>query len=95
MIERHIPFRIQPGQADAFERFFVDRYRPTMSTHAGYVRAELLRVADDPTQFEMILRWRDAEAATGWRTSETHVALQPALAELASGGEVAVYDVVA
>ena len=94
MIERHIPFTVHDGQGGAFERFFAERYRPAMSRSPGFVRVDLLREADDPTRYLMLMRWRDAEAATGWRTSAEHLALQPELNALSSMGEIRVHVVV-
>lgn len=95
MIERHITFAVAADQAAAFERFFADDYRPAMAASPGFVRVELLREADDPRHYVMTMRWRDAEAATGWRTSPVHVALQPALTALSAMGQIRVHDVVA
>lgn len=94
MIERHITFNVNAGRADDFERFFADRYQPPMSESPGFVRVELLREADSDTRYQMVLRWQDAEAATGWRISPVHQALQPDLNALVSTGEIAVYDVI-
>jgi heme-degrading monooxygenase HmoA len=94
MIERHIPFIVHAGQGAALERFFDERYRPAMSRSPGFVRVDLLRESDDPTRYLMTMRWRDAEAATGWRTSAEHLALQPELNALCSMGEVRVHVVV-
>ena len=94
MIERHITFNVRPGMNTDFERFFADRYRPAMSASPGFVRLELLREADDQTRYQMMLRFQDAETATGWRTSPVHVALQPALAALFSTNEIQGYEVI-
>jgi quinol monooxygenase YgiN len=94
MIERHITFRVPAASADAFERFFDEAYRPAMARAPGYVRVELLREIDDPTRYQMALRFTDPGAAAGWRTSETHQALQPALNALHEGSDVVGYDVV-
>lgn len=94
MIERHIPFAVEAGQGEAFERFFAAAYRPAMSRSPGFVRSEILREADDPTRYLMTMRWSDAEAATSWRVSPEHQALQPALRALATMGEIKVHAVV-
>lgn len=94
MIERHITFNVHPGMIYDFERFFADRYRPAMSESPGFVRVELLREADSQTRYQMMLRFRDAEAAAGWRTSPVHQTLQPALAALFSTNEIQGYDVI-
>ena len=95
MIERHITFNVHPGRGADFERFFADRYRPAMAQSPGFVRVELLREAEDRSRYQMVLRWQDTEAATGWRVSPVHQALQPDLAALFSTNEIEVYDVVA
>ena len=95
MIERHITFNVHEDKAGEFERFFADRYRPTMATSPGYLKADLLREAERPTRYQMVLRFEDADAAAGWRTSEVHQALQPALQALFDGNEIQTYDVIA
>lgn len=95
MIERHITFKVPATNAAAFERFFDEAYRPAMAEAPGYVRVELLREIEQPTRYQMSLRFSDPEAAVGWRTSEVHQALQPALNALHDGSEVVGYDVIA
>jgi heme-degrading monooxygenase HmoA len=95
MIERHITFSVLPDKGEAFERFFVDKYAPAMAQAPGFVRVELLREMDEPLHYQMVLRWADRDAATGWRTSPVHEALQPALAALHSGASIVAYEVVA
>lgn len=95
MIERHITFNVHPDRTEAFERFFAEQYRPAMAQAPGFVRVELLREAEAPTRYQMVLRWRDGDAAVGWRTSPVHEALQPGLMALFSSNEIVAYDVVA
>ena len=59
------------------------------------MRVELLREAERPTRYQMVLRWADGESAAGWRTSEVHQALQPALTALFSDNEIQAYEVIA
>jgi antibiotic biosynthesis monooxygenase (ABM) superfamily enzyme len=95
MIERHITFDVHPDMTAAFERFYVDEYRPAMTRSPGYVKSDLLRETDSATRYQMILRFEDADSAAAWRTSEVHQALQPALVALHQGMEVQGYVVVA
>lgn len=95
MIERHITFNVRPDKTGEFERFFADRYGPTMAKSPGFVKVELLREAESPTRYQMVLRFEDADSAAGWRTSEVHVALQPALNALFDGNEIQGYEVIA
>ena len=81
MIERHITFHVNPGKGSAFEKLFTE--------------LELLREAEKPDIFQMVFRWETAEAAAGWRNSEVHQSLQPALNALHSGMEIVVYEFVA
>jgi heme-degrading monooxygenase HmoA len=94
MIERHITFIVPPDHASGFERFFAERYAPAMSASPGFVRVELLREAEDPTRYQMVLRFQDAASSLGWRESPVHQGLQPALAALVAGSEVQAYDVI-
>lgn len=95
MIERHITFNVHADQTVAFEQFFAERYGPTMAKAPGFVRVELLRELDSPTRYQMVLRWEDAESAAGWRTSDVHQVLQPALTALFSDNEIQGYAVIA
>jgi antibiotic biosynthesis monooxygenase (ABM) superfamily enzyme len=95
VIERHITFNINADKAAEFERFIADTYRTAMSQAPGFVRAELLREADDPTRYQMTFRFEDTATAAGWRTSAVHQALQPDLAALSSTSGIVGYDVIA
>jgi quinol monooxygenase YgiN len=94
VIERHITFNVHPDRTAEFERFFAAAYRPAMARSAGFVRAELLREADNPARYQMVLRFADADGASGWRTSEVHQALQPGLTALHAGMEIQGYEVI-
>jgi heme-degrading monooxygenase HmoA len=94
MIERHITFNVHPEKTGALERLFADEYRPTMAKSPGFVKVELLREAEDPTRYQMMTRFEDADSAAGWATSEAHQALQPAMKALYAGYELQVYVVI-
>ena len=94
MIERHITFNVHPDGTAAFERFFADEYAPAMAKAPGFVRVELLREAESPTRYQMVLRFEDGDSAAGWRTSEVHQALQPALLALYTDNEIQGYTVI-
>ena len=95
MIERHITFNVHPDRTGAFEAFIAGQYAPTMAAAPGFVRFELLREADSATRYQMSFRFVDGESAAGWRTSEVHQALQPALGALVDGSEIQGYVVIA
>ena len=95
MIERHVTFHVHPDQGPDFETFFITQYRPAMSTMRGFQRVELLREADQPNRYEMIIRFDSAEAAAEWRNSSAHQALQPLFKALYSESKLQVYDVIA
>jgi len=95
MIERHITFDVHPDMTAAFERFYADEYRPAMASSPGYIESILLREADSVTRYHIVLRFEDTESAAGWRTSEVHQGLQPALNVLHHGMEVQGYVVIA
>ena len=94
MIERHITFNVHADRTGEFERFFADEYRPAMAESPGFVKADLLREADQPTRYQMVLRFADGDSAAGWRTSAVHQALQPALLALYADNEIVAYQVV-
>ncbi len=94
MIERHITYNVRADRTADFERFFESEYAPAMRQSPGFVRLDLLREADEPTRYQMVMRWENGDAAVGWRTSDVHQGLQPGLNELHSGMEIVAYDVV-
>ncbi len=95
MIERHITYSVLPDRTPDFERFVEDEYAPAMRKSPGFVRMDLLREADQPTRYQMVMRWESGDAAVGWRVSDVHQGLQPALNALHSGMEIVAYEVVA
>jgi len=94
MIERHITFDVHPDRTGAFEQFIADEYRPAMARSPGFVKLDLLREADSPTRYQIAFRFEDADSAAGWRTSEVHRALQPALTTLHAGMAIQAYEVI-
>lgn len=95
MIERHVAFDVLQGQETAFEQFFIREYKPAMSRMAGFVRVELLRDQEDPSKYQMAIRFNSTEDATAWRASAEHQALSPQLKVLYSKSQVQVYSVIA
>ena len=95
MIERHITFNVHPDRGADFERFFVERYRPAMAKSPGFVDVWLLCEIGQPSRYQMVLRFDDVDAATGWRVSPEHQALQPDLNAMHGGNEIVAYNVVA
>jgi heme-degrading monooxygenase HmoA len=95
MIERHVTFNVLPGQEQAFERLFVEEYRPATSRVPGFVKAELLREQEDPNQYQMVIRFESLETAANSRNSDHHQALSPKIKALHNGSSLKVYDVVA
>ena len=94
MIERHLTFNVLEGHAADFEALFATRYRPAMSKSPGFVDVRLLRELVQTGRYQMVLRFESVDAATGWRTSAEHQALQPDLNALHTGMDVAAYEVV-
>ena len=94
MIERHITFNVHPDRTAAFEQFIADEYGPAMAKSPGFVKLDLLREAESATRYQMVFRFEDAESAAGWRNSEVHVALQPALKALHEDMAVQGYEVI-
>ena len=95
MIERHVSISVLPDKCGELERFFSEEYRPAMSAMPGFVRVELLRQPDEPTQYQMVIRFESAETAAGWRASATHQALGPRIKALYSASHLRVYEVIA
>jgi heme-degrading monooxygenase HmoA len=95
MIERHVTFEVIPEKGMEFERYFVDYYRPVMSTMPGFVRVELLRKLEEPNQYQMVIRFQSAEESDAWRSSTEHQTLSPKLKALYSDSKVEVYKAVA
>lgn len=94
MIERHITFNVHLDKTAAFEQFIAEEYGPAMAMSPGFVKVELLREAECPTRYQMVFRFQDADSAAVWRTSEVHLALQPALKALHVDMEIQGYKVI-
>jgi heme-degrading monooxygenase HmoA len=92
MIERHVTFTVAPDKAAEFERFMAQDYRPPAMKMPGIIECSLLREADHPERYQLVFRWEKGEDAVGWRTSEIHQGLQPALTALHSGMEIVAYS---
>jgi heme-degrading monooxygenase HmoA len=95
MIERHITFNVLADKTAEFERFIVAEYRPPAMKMPGIVECSLLREADNAERYQLVFRWEKAEDAVGWRVSEVHQGLQPALNALHSGMDIVAYTKVA
>ena len=95
MIERHVMFNVLPGREQDFEELFTAEYRPAMAGMPGYVKLELLVEQEDPTQYQMVIRFESLETAAGWRNSDVHQALKPKIKTLYDGSKLQVYDVIA
>jgi heme-degrading monooxygenase HmoA len=95
MIERHVTFSVFPDKCGEFEKFFVEKYRPGMSTMPGFIKVELLREAEQPMQYQMLIRFESLETAAEWRNSVVHKSLQPEFKSLYSESKLQVYDVIA
>ncbi len=95
MIERHVTFNVLSDKTQDFEKLFSEEYRPAMVSMPGFVKVELLCEQEDPTQYQMVIRFESTETAAGWRSSEAHQALKPKIKTLYRGSTLKVYDVVA
>lgn len=95
MIERHVTFHLQPGQADAFDAFFRGSYGPALARQAGFFGAELLQPQGESETLVLVLRFSGMEAAQAWRESTEHRALSPTLKSMVETSDVRVHDVLA
>ena len=95
MIERHVTFNVLPGKEEAFEKLFVEEYRPAMSKIPGFVSVRLLREQEEASHYQMVICFTSLEMAAAWRASEPHAELRPKIHALYQGSSVVVYDVVA
>jgi heme-degrading monooxygenase HmoA len=95
MIERHVTFNVLPDRTQDFEELFAAEYRPAMAAMPGFVKVELLREQEDPTQYQMVFRFESMETAADWRNSDAHQALRPRIKALYDGSTLKVYDVIA
>ena len=95
MIERHVTFDVLPGREAEFESFVEGRYAPAMASQQGFEGLRLLREAEAPRRYQMVIRFQSAAGARAWCESDQHKSLSPLLKGLHGGSEVVVYDVVA
>ena len=78
-----------------FELLFTNEYRTAMASMPGFVKVELLREQESPTQYQMVIRFESLETAAGWRNSDLHLALKPKIKALYAGSRLEVYEVIA
>jgi heme-degrading monooxygenase HmoA len=95
VIERHVTFRLLPGRAQALAEFFRAEYGPALARQPGFHGAELLEPEEIPDTVVLLLRFRDGDAARGWRESADHRALSPRLKSMVEHSEVRVHQVLA
>jgi len=95
MIERHVTFNVHPETTKDFEELFTAEYRPAMVAMPGFVKLELLVEQENPTQYQMVIRFESLETAADWRNSNAHQALKPRIKALYDGSKLNVYDVIA
>jgi len=95
LIERHVTFEVVPGRESAFEDLFRTRYSKAMGRQPGFVSVGLLRESEQPSRYQMVIRFESLETAAAWRDSPEHRELSPVLKALYSGSSVVVYEVIA
>jgi antibiotic biosynthesis monooxygenase (ABM) superfamily enzyme len=95
MIERHVTFNVLPDMTQEFVNLFCEDYRPAMASMPGFVKVDLLREQEDPTKYQMVIRFESMETAAAWRSSKAHQALKPKIKALYQGSTLQVYNVIA
>lgn len=95
MNERHVTFNVHPDRQGDFEKMFVEEYRPAMASMPGFNQVGLLCRADEPLQYQMVIRFDSAETSAAWRSSPQHELLKPKLKALYSDSDVQVFNVIA
>ena len=95
MNERHVTFNVHPDKKAEFEKMFVEEYRPAMTAMPGFQRVDLLCRADEPLQYQMVIRFDSAETSAAWRSSSQHEKLKPRLKALYRDSDLQVFDVIA
>lgn len=95
MNERHVTFNVHPDRQGDFEKMFVEEYRPAMASMPGFNQVRLLCRADEPLQYQMVIRFDSAETSAAWRSSPQHELLKPKLKALYSDSDVQVFNVIA
>jgi heme-degrading monooxygenase HmoA len=95
VIERHVTFNVYPDKTTEFEKLFIEEYRPAMASMDGFVKVELLCEQEDPTRYQMLIRFETAETAAAWRNSGAHQLLQPKIKSLYKDSSLLVYEVIA
>jgi heme-degrading monooxygenase HmoA len=76
MIERHLTFGIDAGQASPFETFFGDEYAPALRAFAGCLGVRLLREPQGG-RYRLVSVFETEGAEKTWRASPTHAGLSP------------------
>jgi antibiotic biosynthesis monooxygenase (ABM) superfamily enzyme len=78
-----------------FVNLFREDYRPAMASVPGFVKADLLCEQENPSKYQMIIRFESMETAAAWRSSEAHQTLKPKIKAIYQGSTLQVYDVIA
>lgn len=91
MIERHVNFNVIAEKSQQFEDFFREHYRPAMMKSEGFVGVELIQEMEEPTCYQMLIRFENLDQAAAWRNSEAHKALSPVLKSFYTSSDVTVY----
>jgi heme-degrading monooxygenase HmoA len=89
-----VTFEVFPDKSDDFEKLFIQEYRPAMASMPGYIKVELLREQNNPSHYQMVIRFTSEETAAAWRSSSAHQALSPKLKTLYNASQLQVYDFV-
>jgi heme-degrading monooxygenase HmoA len=63
-----------------------------MKESAGFVSVELIQEMEQPSRYQMLIRFGNLEQAADWRNSEAHKALSSIFKSFYTSSDVTVYN---
>jgi heme-degrading monooxygenase HmoA len=81
MFVLHIELKVKPGQQQALEKTFLDKFLPAISAQGGFIAAQLLRSNDDNASYRLSLSFDQQASQQTWVATELHQVVWPAVAD--------------
>lgn len=86
-----VKFRAKPGKSEEMKAFWLEMQKEVAKAEPGNVQYDLMVMADDPTVYVIIERYKDAAAVAAHAQSDKAKAMFAKLGELMAGPPQADY----
>jgi heme-degrading monooxygenase HmoA len=94
MFVLHIELKVKPGQQQALEKTYLEKFRPAISTQEGFNAAQLLHSNDEQANYRLSLAFDHQALQQKWVATELHQEVWPALADQCTEFSVQGYSTV-